>query len=90
MSQLERDLIRRFRERLHTIIGDGFDLYEIADLDMQDAGIAIGHELLRAFVRVCLAINDDIAPQKQIIEAIATSLAAMFEQEKQRNERTKT
>jgi hypothetical protein len=87
-TQLERDLERRFRERLHTIIGDGLALYQMAELDPKDAGIAMGHELLAAFVKLCLHINDDIPPTRQTTEAIATAITAMFEREKRKMERT--
>lgn len=92
MNQLERDLKRRIQERLFTVVGDAFDLYEMADLDAKDAGAAISHELLVAFVKVCLFVNDGIPPTKQTVEIIATAITQLFELErrKMKTERTQT
>jgi Zn-dependent peptidase ImmA (M78 family) len=89
MSQIDRDLRRRFRERLSTVIGDAFDLYEIADLTARDAGVAIAHELLHAFVKVCLIVNNDVPPTRETIDTIAASLTFLFEKERRKNEEEK-
>lgn len=84
MTQLERDLKRRFHERLHTIIGDSFALYEAAELDDKTAGSAMAHELLSAFAKICLVANNDIPPTQQTIETMATAITAMFETERRK------
>ena len=50
--QLKNDLHARTRERLHRLICDTFDLYEMAELEPRDAAMALADVLMKETVKV--------------------------------------
>ena len=68
--QLKIDLLARTRERMRKVIGDTFELYEMAELEPQDAATALADVLMKETVTV-LSASEGSA------KAIGTTIAAM-------------
>jgi hypothetical protein len=69
---LKRDLHERTRERMQQLISDTFDLYDMADLEPQDAAVALADVLMKATANI-------LASSEGSADLIGATITAMVQ-----------